>query len=119
LRSTVTHLEARERSAIFLEYGWALALNLFWPEGLPGRDSRFSRHAIRPDTIFLIGSASSSSAVRFIFDHHDLNPELYEARFAAANLYRLACLPSPHFSHRGRLDRHQRIYGKIALSPAA
>jgi len=34
-----------------------------------------------PDTIFLLGLFFKLFGVRFIFDHHDLNPELYEAKF--------------------------------------
>lgn len=46
-----------------------------------------------PDTIFLIGLFFKLFGVRFIFDHHDLNPELYEAKFAGRGLlYWLVCL---------------------------
>ncbi len=35
-----------------------------------------------PDTIFLIGGLFKLLAgTRFVFDHHDINPELYEAKF--------------------------------------
>ena len=34
-----------------------------------------------PDTIFLIGLFLKLFGVRFIFDHHDLGPELFEAKF--------------------------------------
>jgi len=34
-----------------------------------------------PDTIFLIGLFFKLFGKRFIFDHHDINPELYEAKF--------------------------------------
>ena len=37
-----------------------------------------------PDTIFLIGRFFKLFGKRFIFDHHDINPELYEAKFGAA-----------------------------------
>lgn len=46
-----------------------------------------------PDTIFLIALFFRLFGVRFIFDHHDLNPELYEAKFGRRGLfYRLVCL---------------------------
>ncbi len=46
-----------------------------------------------PDTIFLIGWFFKILGVRFIFDHHDLNPELFEAKFGRHGpLYRLLCL---------------------------
>lgn len=44
-----------------------------------------------PDTIFLIGLFLKLFGVRFIFDQHDLGPELFEAKFGKHNglLYRL------------------------------
>ncbi len=45
-----------------------------------------------PDTIFLIGLFFKLFGVRFIFDHHDLNPELYEAKFQRRDFgYKLVC----------------------------
>jgi glycosyltransferase involved in cell wall biosynthesis len=34
-----------------------------------------------PDTIFILGRFFKLFGKRFIFDHHDINPELYEAKF--------------------------------------
>jgi glycosyltransferase involved in cell wall biosynthesis len=34
-----------------------------------------------PDTIFLIGGFYKAFGKKFVFDHHDINPELYEAKF--------------------------------------
>jgi glycosyltransferase involved in cell wall biosynthesis len=47
-----------------------------------------------PDTIFLIGLLLKPFGVRFIFDHHDLGPELFEAKFGKRSrlFYRLARL---------------------------
>ncbi len=46
-----------------------------------------------PDTIFLVGAFFKLFGVRFIFDHHDLNPELFEVKFGRRGwLYRLVCL---------------------------
>jgi len=47
-----------------------------------------------PDTIFLIGLLLKPLGVRFIFDQHDLGPELFEAKFGKRSglLYRLARL---------------------------
>jgi glycosyltransferase involved in cell wall biosynthesis len=45
-----------------------------------------------PDTIFLIARFFKLFGKRFIFDHHDINPELYEAKFARRDAwYRLLC----------------------------
>jgi glycosyltransferase involved in cell wall biosynthesis len=77
------------------EYAWALAaelrlaLKVYW-------ETRFRvLHACNPpDSIFLVGWLFRPLGVRFIFDHHDLNPELFEAKFGrkAVALYRLVCL---------------------------
>ena len=76
------------------EYAWALAAELF----LAGRIYRKTQFRILqaanpPDTIFLIGLVFKFFGVRFIFDHHDLNPELFEAKFKKHGLfYRMVCL---------------------------
>jgi glycosyltransferase involved in cell wall biosynthesis len=45
-----------------------------------------------PDTIFLIARFFRLFGKRFIFDHHDINPELYEAKFERRDVwYRLLC----------------------------
>jgi len=38
-----------------------------------------------PDTIFLLGLILKPLGVRFIFDHHDLAPEVFEAKFGKAD----------------------------------
>jgi glycosyltransferase involved in cell wall biosynthesis len=38
-----------------------------------------------PDTIFLIGLVLKPFGVRFIFDHHDLSPELFEVKFGKSS----------------------------------
>jgi len=47
-----------------------------------------------PDTIFLIGLVLKPFGVRFIFDHHDWAPEVFEAKFGRVNglLYALTRL---------------------------
>jgi len=45
-----------------------------------------------PDTIFLVALPFKLFGRRFVFDHHDINPELYEAKFGRRDaLYRLLC----------------------------
>jgi glycosyltransferase involved in cell wall biosynthesis len=41
-----------------------------------------------PDTIFLIGGFYKLLGKKFVFDHHDINPELYEAKFGKRGLGR-------------------------------
>jgi len=46
-----------------------------------------------PDLFFLIGAFFKLIGKKFVFDHHDLNPELYEAKFGRRDLfYRLLVL---------------------------
>src|SRR4051794_35720882 len=47
-----------------------------------------------PDLLFLIALALRTSGARFLFDHHDLVPELFESRFAGGSrvLHRISVL---------------------------
>ncbi len=77
-------LEANGVLGYALEYGTALfwefvyAWKVWWKHGFD------AIHACNPpDTIFLIGGFFKLLlGKRFLFDHHDINPELYEAKFA-------------------------------------
>lgn len=87
-------VEAEGALGYALEYGAAL----FWQFVLAWRVF-FTRgfdviHACNPpDTIFIVGRVFKLLRKRFIFDHHDINPELYEAKFGRRDLfYRLLCL---------------------------
>jgi glycosyltransferase involved in cell wall biosynthesis len=40
-----------------------------------------------PDTIFLIGLFFKLFGKKFLFDHHDINPELYEAKFGRRDFF--------------------------------
>jgi glycosyltransferase involved in cell wall biosynthesis len=45
-----------------------------------------------PDLFFLIGAFWKLFGKKFLFDHHDANPELYEAKFGKRNFfYKLLC----------------------------
>jgi glycosyltransferase involved in cell wall biosynthesis len=65
-----------------LEYSWALVME-FWLslKILFGRGFDVIHACNPPDTIFLIGAFYKLLGKRFVFDHHDINPELYEAKF--------------------------------------
>jgi glycosyltransferase involved in cell wall biosynthesis len=85
--------EARGALGYFLEYGAALfwqswlALRVFLTRGFD------AIHACNPpDLIFLVALPYKLLGKRFVFDHHDLNPELYIAKFNRRDaLYRLLC----------------------------
>jgi glycosyltransferase involved in cell wall biosynthesis len=75
-------LEARGAWGYALEYGAAL----FWQMLLSLRIALTCGfdviHACNPpDTIFVIATVFKLFGKRFVFDHHDLCPELYEAKF--------------------------------------
>ena len=86
--------EASGALGYFLEY--AIALVAQFRLALKAyRRTRFRIvHAANPpDTMFLVALLFRLVGVRFIFDHHDLNPELYEAKFGRRGLfYHLVCL---------------------------
>jgi glycosyltransferase involved in cell wall biosynthesis len=65
-----------------LEYSVALVME-FWLslKVLFGRGFDVLHACNPPDTIFLIGGFYKLFGKRFVFDHHDINPELYEAKF--------------------------------------
>lgn len=61
-------------AALFWEF--LLSLKVAWQRGFD------VIHACNPpDTIFLIGGFYRLFGKKFLFDHHDINPELYEAKF--------------------------------------
>lgn len=65
-----------------IEFGYAtvamLALTL-WVALRHGLDVLHAANP--PDTMFLIGLVLKPFGVRFVFDHHDLSPEIYLSRF--------------------------------------
>lgn len=81
-------LDASGALGYLLEYGAAL----FWETRLAFRVMR--RQGIDviqgcnpPDLIFLVALLLRPFGVRYIFDHHDINPELYEAKFAKRGFF--------------------------------
>ncbi|HET7842419.1 MAG TPA: glycosyltransferase, partial [Terriglobia bacterium] len=87
--------EASGPLGYLFEYAWALGAE-FWLAARVYRRARFRIiHACNPpDTIFLVALFFKLFGVRFIFDHHDLNPELFEAKFGKRHrfLHWLICL---------------------------
>lgn len=87
-------LEANRPSEFLLEYGAALLheTRLAWK--VLFRHGFDTIHACNPpDLIFLVALPFKLMGKRFIFDHHDINPELFEAKFGKrGRLWRLLCL---------------------------
>ncbi len=86
------------RHSLFVEadgaVGYALeySIALFWQFVLSLK-VMFTRgfdviHACNPpDNIFLIGLFFKLFGKKFLFDHHDINPELYEAKFGRRDVF--------------------------------
>jgi glycosyltransferase involved in cell wall biosynthesis len=87
-------IEGRGALGYLVEYAAALActfllsLRVFFGKGFD------VVHACNPpDLFFLIGGFYKLLGRKFVFDHHDANPELYEAKFGRRGLfYRLLLL---------------------------
>lgn|SRR5512138_561805 len=70
------------------EYTWALlaefalSIRVLFEQGFD------AIHACNPpDTLFLIGGFYKIFGKKFLFDHHDINPELYEAKFQRRDFF--------------------------------
>ncbi len=86
--------DARGAAGYFLEYfsalfwEWLLAWRIFFTRGFD------VIHACNPpDLIFLVAAPFKFLfGKKFVFDHHDINPELYEAKFKRKDLFYRALL---------------------------
>jgi len=81
-------LEAKGALGYLIEYSAAL----FWEFVLPWKvlwQRGFDViHACNPpDNIFVVGLFFKLFGKKFLFDHHDINPELYEAKFGRRDLF--------------------------------
>ena len=86
-------VEANSAVGYGLEYAWSLLMEFGLAIRIALTRGFDVIHACNPpDTIFLIGRFFKVFGKRFIFDHHDINPELYEAKFGRRDVwYRLLC----------------------------
>jgi glycosyltransferase involved in cell wall biosynthesis len=74
-----------------LEYSWALAMEFMLSLRIAfGRGFDVIHACNPPDTIFMIGLFYKLFGKKFVFDHHDINPELYEAKFGKRGFGRAA-----------------------------
>jgi glycosyltransferase involved in cell wall biosynthesis len=68
--------------SVALAKTFALAWKVFFTRGFD------VIHACNPpDLFFLIGAFFKLFGKRFVFDHHDINPELYEAKFGRRDFF--------------------------------
>jgi glycosyltransferase involved in cell wall biosynthesis len=111
--------EADGALGYLLEYGVAL----FWEAWLSlkilfGRGFDVIHACNPPDTIFLIGGFYKLFGKKFVFDHHDINPELYEAKFGKRGFgYKLlTALERLTFRTADMVISTNESYRKIALT---
>lgn len=70
------------------EYSWALIAEFFLSLRVLFEQGFDAIHACNPpDTLFLIGGFYKVFGKKFLFDHHDINPELYEAKFQRRDIF--------------------------------
>jgi glycosyltransferase involved in cell wall biosynthesis len=70
------------------EYGWALLAEFALSVRVLFERGFDAVHACNPpDTLFLIGGFYKLFGKKFLFDHHDINPELYEAKFRRRDVF--------------------------------
>ncbi|HNP35093.1 MAG TPA: glycosyltransferase family 4 protein [Woeseiaceae bacterium] len=111
-------LEAESAAGYALEYGVAL----FWEfvlawRVLLTRGFDVIQACNPPDTIFLVGGFFRLFGKKFVFDHHDINPELYEAKFGRRDFFYKVMLALERWTFR---TAHRSIatnesYRKIAI----
>ena len=101
-----------------LEYSVALAME-FWLsfKVLFGRGFDIIHACNPPDTIFLLGGFYKLFGKKFLFDHHDINPELYEAKFGKKGWGRklLIALERMSFSTANLVISTNESYRQIAI----
>jgi len=87
-------VEGENAFSYLFEYGSALLFQFSLAVLIWLRHGFELIHACNPpDNIFLVALPFKLIGKRFIFDHHDINPELYEAKFGKRDFkYRLVCL---------------------------
>lgn len=81
-------LEAEGARGYLLEYSAALFHSFRLAFKVLFRHGFDAIHACNPpDLLFLVGGFFKLFGKRFLFDHHDINPELYEAKFGRRDFF--------------------------------
>jgi len=81
-------MEGNGALGYLIEYCWALFWQLWLATKIYLKHGFDVIHACNPpDNIFLIALPFKLRGVRFLFDHHDINPELYEAKFGKQDFF--------------------------------
>ena len=111
-------LEARGALGYLLEYGAAI----YWEVRLAFRIYRKKPFQIihgcnPPDLIYITALLFKSKGVKYVFDHHDINPELYIAKYNKKDFfYKLMCFfERQTFKHAVASIATNESYKKIAI----
>jgi glycosyltransferase involved in cell wall biosynthesis len=81
-------LEGDNSWSYFIEYTAALFWQTFLSIKIFLKDKFQVIHACNPpDTIFLVALPFKLFGTKFVFDHHDINPELYLAKFGRKDIF--------------------------------
>ena len=86
-RHSLPH-EAEGALGYALEYGSALFWELYLATKIAFTRGFDVIHACNPpDLIFMVAALFKPFGKKFVFDHHDINPELYEAKFGRRDFF--------------------------------
>ena len=81
-------MEANGALGYLVEYGAALFWELLLAAKVYFRGGLDAIHGCNPpDLIFLVAAPFRLLGVKYLFDHHDINPELYEAKFGKRGFF--------------------------------
>ena len=81
-------IEATGAGGYAIEYATALGWTFYLCWKVLFKRGFDAIHACNPpDLFFLVGAFFRLLGKKFIFDHHDINPELYEAKFGRRDLF--------------------------------
>jgi len=81
--------------SVALTKTFALCLRVWWTRGLD-----VIQACNPPDLLFLIGAFFRLLGKKFVFDHHDLSPELYEAKFGKKGFFHRVLLALERWTFR-------------------
>ena len=94
-------LEAAGPAGYLIEYASALFQSFLLAVRIWLRRDFDVIHACNPpDLFFLIGAFFKLFGKKFVFDHHDINPELYESKFRRRDFYYRVLLALERLSFR-------------------
>ena len=115
---TTLPIEAEGALGYALEYSSALILQFVLTCKVLFKHGFDVIHACNPpDNIFLIAGFFKLFGKKFLFDHHDINPELYEAKFGRRDFFYKVMLS---WERDGRLKQQISLLppmNRISVSP--